>query len=1242
MVTTRARLANLLPRFAVIALVLLVSIWTTAPREIASASPGGTLEVHTVPDEVNIYVADVLKGTTSSYYGEATIQELAEGTHTLRLSKGGCRDWVKQLSIAPSLTTVVYAYLEPGAGNSTTRNETISETSASLYGSLQLHTSPDEVNVYVDKEFGGTTTPYYGDATVHGLLEGKYVLRLEKSGHKDWVKQVDITRGLATSVFVYLESGVGNATTRSEVVSAASASLYGDLQLYTSPDEVEVYLTGEFGGITSTYYGEATVRGLIEGTYSLRLSKMGYKDSVKFVSINQGLATTIYSYLEAGTGNATTRNEIISAASASLYGSLELHSSPDELNIYVGAEFGGKTSQYYGEAIVKGLLEGTYSLRLSKVGYKDWLKLVSISPGLVTTVYAYLETGVGNSTTRSEVISATSLFGGLKVYTLSDVSVHVDGEFGGTTSYQGAVNVQGLAEGTFTLRLLRSGYRDWLKSVGISPGLTTVVYAYLEPGAGNSTTRNETISETSVSLYGNLKLDTSPDVVVYVGGEFGGITDYSGATVQGLIEGTYSLNLTKVGYYDWTNEVVIRSGQTTTIEAELIPFPPDVHFSANPMLVSTGEYVSFSDLSTGIIDSWLWDFGDGFTSTDQNPFHTYEDDGNYTVTLTVSNLGGSKTLSSETYVVVYTELNASFSFNPTEIEAGEEVRFLDESTGAVTSWLWDFGDGYTSTQQNATHVYDRAGTYLVRLTISNPIDSDTTSMSVMIPSSIPNEPTQPLLSALMYELIIGLILIAVAILAGGALHSEGKHVLGEAPRHRWLRLTTAIIMGEGLMLLLDYVIFVSLPWKTLVENSFAVTLGISAISYFVTGLLAGVLVKSRGAKQGAIAATVLFFINVAYSFLANPLLNLVLMAPEALLLPFFLGLLIGLLLSGLLYIAMGTMGGFIGHQIAGRGPYTGGEFAPREPGKTCPSCGLQIKVEDTFCRNCGKKFSERSATDSARVTVQEIEDLQKAADFLVVRKSRTMGIGSIVFGTINSVLGIATIRENPLNWILLLLGLSLLAEGFWICIKPSPMGFLIDGVFFFVVGLWNIVVSTYNLQQYYAALARYYSSYYYYGSYPFPSGAFFVGFGIAQFALCVMRIKRYRRFSGMSHEKPSEQLTHRVNELVESVKKAEPAGSEDLIEFQDRWSGAKYKGKLSGDVGIFVGVTGTVIKSIYEALFVRRDDVQILIKGKIRLRRKLMVKVKIGAGSISGIMSPESIQRYERMWKLPPPPPPPQ
>ena len=73
-----------------------------------------------------------------------------------------------------------------------------------------------------------------------------------------------------------------------------------------------------------------------------------------------------------------------------------------------------------------------------------------------------------------------------------------------------------------------------------------------------------------------------------------------------------------------------------------IPGPPPApvaNFSGSPTSGTEPLTVNFTDLSTGSITSWAWTFGDGGTSTAQNPSHTYTSAGTYTVALTVTGPG---------------------------------------------------------------------------------------------------------------------------------------------------------------------------------------------------------------------------------------------------------------------------------------------------------------------------------------------------------------------------------------------------------------------------------------------------------------------------------------------------------------------------------------------------------------------------------------------------------------------------
>ena len=82
---------------------------------------------------------------------------------------------------------------------------------------------------------------------------------------------------------------------------------------------------------------------------------------------------------------------------------------------------------------------------------------------------------------------------------------------------------------------------------------------------------------------------------------------------------------------------------------------PQADFSASPLSGEAPLTVGFTDTSTGDFDSWDWTFGDGGTSTDQNPTHIYTDSDVYTVTLTIDGPSGSDTATKPNYISVLPE-----------------------------------------------------------------------------------------------------------------------------------------------------------------------------------------------------------------------------------------------------------------------------------------------------------------------------------------------------------------------------------------------------------------------------------------------------------------------------------------------------------------------------------------------------------------------------------------------------------
>lgn len=134
--------------------------------------------------------------------------------------------------------------------------------------------------------------------------------------------------------------------------------------------------------------------------------------------------------------------------------------------------------------------------------------------------------------------------------------------------------------------------------------------------------------------------------------------------------------------------------------------------------------INFTDASTGTGSStaYSWDFGNGQTSTSQNPAHTYTASGSYSVCLTIITQipNGSCT---DTYCQVIsvqcgtgTSCTANWS-SQTGSSSGCTINFTDLSAGA-SAWTWDFGDGNTALTQNPSHTYTASGTYTVCLTIT--------------------------------------------------------------------------------------------------------------------------------------------------------------------------------------------------------------------------------------------------------------------------------------------------------------------------------------------------------------------------------------------------------------------------------------------------------------------------------------------------------------------------------------------
>jgi PKD repeat protein len=228
----------------------------------------------------------------------------------------------------------------------------------------------------------------------------------------------------------------------------------------------------------------------------------------------------------------------------------------------------------------------------------------------------------------------------------------------------------------------------------------------------------------------------------------GSIVAYSwdfgdGATGTGVsVQHAYSQD----GTYIVTLTVTDDDGATDTISATktVLNRSPIASFTKSAETVSSGESIHFDASGShdpdGTIVSYSWDFGDGNTATGVEVDHAYEDDGVYTVTLTVIDDGDATGSATATKNVLNRSPIASFTENATIVKKDEAIHFdaseSHDPDGAIVSYSWDFGDGNTATGVTSDHAYSEDGNYTVTLTVT---DDDGASASLVAAKIVETE-----------------------------------------------------------------------------------------------------------------------------------------------------------------------------------------------------------------------------------------------------------------------------------------------------------------------------------------------------------------------------------------------------------------------------------------------------------------------------------------------------------------------
>jgi gliding motility-associated-like protein len=196
------------------------------------------------------------------------------------------------------------------------------------------------------------------------------------------------------------------------------------------------------------------------------------------------------------------------------------------------------------------------------------------------------------------------------------------------------------------------------------------------------------------------------------------------------VEGKYTVTLT----YTTAGGC---SGTVTVTDAILVGAKPTPKYIADPVNTCAFQQIHFTDQSSGKPDEWLWYFGDGGSSSDQNPAHQYSDTGLFDVTLIAINKGCADTITYPKKVHIHPPV-ALFSFEKT-CDLPRKVIFTDHSIGA-DYYNWNFGDGTTSTEKSPAHAFVNPGIYAVSLTVTNQVTgcSETKTDTIPVIHEIPD------------------------------------------------------------------------------------------------------------------------------------------------------------------------------------------------------------------------------------------------------------------------------------------------------------------------------------------------------------------------------------------------------------------------------------------------------------------------------------------------------------------------
>jgi thermitase len=378
-----------------------------------------------------------------------------------------------------------------------------------------------------------------------------------------------------------------------------------------------------------------------------------------------------------------------------------------------------------GSYAIQGVPAGTYDVTVSAAGYPTYLQTVTVGAGEVTVADFSIDSSpTGSIQGMVKDVDCSPVQGALVTDGTRQVATAVDGSY----------IIPCVPQGYYTVTVVAPRYLPASSQVTVRSGETASqdfvlwpVVLNVPPEPSDPWPQNDAAAvpiSTGLSWAGG-DADTSDPVTYDV--YFGTSTDPP--LVSKAQPGTdYDLDTLDYETRYWWRIVVFnergvgREGPLWVFTTEPNP-PPRADFVAAPLTGNEPLIVTFTDAAESLdgIISWLWDFGDGAISCERSPSHTYDQDGAYSVSLTVTEADGQSDTMNKADCIVVSDSQPDCRFDITLLDRGVQLiaSFTDCSTSydGVVSWQWDFGDGNTSEVQDPDHIYTQGGLHTVTLAV---------------------------------------------------------------------------------------------------------------------------------------------------------------------------------------------------------------------------------------------------------------------------------------------------------------------------------------------------------------------------------------------------------------------------------------------------------------------------------------------------------------------------------------------